>query len=201
MRDTFSAGVKPTGLKTRDEIKTLICYLVFTIKVGLTEDDILKALEENELANYFDILDCLNEVKVQKVIDFNEQTKKYTPNEETEIIANRLETFLPRAAREQALNSCIKLLERLKISKENKVEIEEIENGYLVSCHIAGPKGDLANLKLYVPDKIQANIIKNNFYDDPGTLYHCILSILTKDYNLAGDTLESLMFKLSQQEK
>lgn len=198
MRDTFSAGVKPTGLKTRDEIKTLICYLVSSIKVGLTEDDILKALEENELANYFDILDCLKNIEKQKLIDFDKNTKKYTPNEETEIIANRLETFLPRSAKEQALNSCIKLLEKLKKNEESKVEIEKSENGYYVSCHIEGPQTDLMNLKLYVPDKNQAKVIKDNFQDDPGTLYHCILSILTRDYNLAGDTLESLMYKLSQ---
>ena len=120
MRDTFSAGVKPTGLKTRNEIKTLICYLVFSIKVGLTSDDILKALEENELANYFDILDCLDQIKTQKLIGFDEKTKKFIPNEKTEIIASRFEFSLPRSAREQALNTCIKLIEKIDTSLYNK---------------------------------------------------------------------------------
>ena len=199
MRDTFSAGVKPTGLKTRNEIKTLICYLVFSIKVGLTSDDILKALEENELANYFDILDCLDQIKTQKLIGFDDKTKKFIPNEKTEIIASRFEFSLPRSAREQALNTCIKLIEKIKKDKESKVEIEKVESGYYVNCYITGHNMNLANFKLFVPDEKQAEIIKNNFKDDPATLYHCALAILTKDYTLAGDTLENLMFKLSQE--
>lgn len=49
------------------------------------------------------------------------------------------------------------------------------------------------SLNLYVPDIMQANMVKDNFHKDPEILYSTILAILTQDKNLISNSLKRLI--------
>ncbi len=189
-KDIFSADVKPSGLKDKDEIKILICYLLTSIKSGLKKEDILKSIEENSIANYFDIADCLSDLLSKGNVNFSKEQNLYMANNETEMISQRLDTFLPYSVREQALNTALRLLKKLQHKNENSVDIEKNNNGFDVTCRISGGEVDLAQIKLYVPDMLQAKKVEDNFYNNPDLLYKCIISILTEDKELALDSIK-----------
>lgn len=52
--DTFTAGVGPGGLRTKNDIRVLLCYLLASVNVPLHREDILSILQEYDLANYFE---------------------------------------------------------------------------------------------------------------------------------------------------
>ena len=57
--DAFSAGVEPGGLRSRNEIRLLICYIICRIDGGITKNQITTVLCETSLANYFEVSQAL----------------------------------------------------------------------------------------------------------------------------------------------
>ena len=53
--DAFDEGIEPGGLRSRNEIKVLICYLLKSIDQPISKQLINEILQENGLANYFEI--------------------------------------------------------------------------------------------------------------------------------------------------
>ena len=60
--DAFSQGVKPGGLRSRNEIKILICYIICKIDSGITKEQLNEILSSEGLANYFEVNQALSEV-------------------------------------------------------------------------------------------------------------------------------------------
>ncbi len=189
MKDIFSANVKPSGLKGKDEIQILICYLLSCIENGLSKEEILEAINGNALANYFDTSNCLAELVAKNNIYFCQEENKYVANKETQMISERLESFLPHSVKEQAVCSAIKLVEKIRREKENHVEIQEIANGFYVICHVSGGDVELAQMKFYVPDMLQAKKAKENFQKNPEIFYKCMLSLLADDLDSVDDMI------------
>ncbi len=51
--DTFDEGIIPGGMRSKNEIKTLICYLYNSVKENMTKDLIIQSILKQVLANYF----------------------------------------------------------------------------------------------------------------------------------------------------
>ena len=191
--DAFSAGITPGGLRSKNDIKLLICYILSSIKAGLSKEDLVSVLQENSLANYFEINSAISELLKSKNIESTEENSNlYTVTDSGKIVSSQLYSSLPIAIRDKALNATIKLLAKIKRETENTVSIKEIENGYQLNCKISGGDVDLLSFSLYVPDRLQADMVKENFQSNPDIIYECVLAILTKDKNLAKDILNKL---------
>ena len=52
--DTFDEGISPGGMRSKSEIKTLICYLYNSVKESMDKDLIVQAILKQGLANYFE---------------------------------------------------------------------------------------------------------------------------------------------------
>ena len=60
--DAFTEGIEPGGLRNRNEIKTLICYLVSHLDTPITKGQLNNIICEEGLANYFELNQALSEV-------------------------------------------------------------------------------------------------------------------------------------------
>ena len=61
--DTFDEGIALGGLRSKREIKVLICYLFFSVKEPMSESVVSEAIMEYELANFFEVKAAFNELK------------------------------------------------------------------------------------------------------------------------------------------
>lgn len=191
MLDEFIDGVAPGGLREKNDIKLLICYILSGIDNSLSKDDIISILKDNDLANYFEASDAFSDLISKKLIYTDSKDNSlYTVTDEGKMIAKQLDVSLPISVREKALKAALNTLARAKIRKENTVKIEKNDFGYFVNCNISGGNIDLMSLKLYVPDIMQANMVKENFHKDPELVYSSILAILTQDKGLITDSLK-----------
>lgn len=50
--DTFDEGIALGGLRSKREIKVLICYLFFSVKDKMSESIVTEAIVAHELANF-----------------------------------------------------------------------------------------------------------------------------------------------------
>lgn len=192
--DTFSAGTELGCLRSKNDIKLLICYLLSNVEEGLTKDDIVKVLQENSLANYFDAINAFSELVSSNNISLcKDKPEKYCVTETGRMISTQLDISLPLTVRQKALSTALSLLAKDKIEQENQVFIEPTTNGYNVTCHISGGEIDLMSFSLYVPDIMQANLVKKNFHNNPEVIYRCMLSLVTQNKELTSEILKEVL--------
>ncbi len=51
--DTFDEGINLGGMRSKNEIKTLICYLYNSVKENMDKGIVIQAILKQGLANYF----------------------------------------------------------------------------------------------------------------------------------------------------
>lgn len=191
--DALTAGVKPGGLRSKQDIKLLICYLLSSIPQGLSKTDLINVLQDNNLANYFEVASAFDELLKQgNLTEAQEEETFYTVTASGKMIAQELDVSLPISIREQVLSAALSLMAQQKRERENTVTITKTENGCQVECHISGGEMDLMSFTLYVPDMMQAKLVKRNFQKDPQLIYSCMLAALTRNQDMVRELLGEL---------
>ncbi|MCI8496814.1 MAG: DUF4364 family protein [Clostridiales bacterium] len=190
--DAFSVG-RPGGLLSRSDIKLLICYLLSSIPEPLERQHLAGILQDNSLANYFEVVDISEELVSQGHLSVSQG-----PNGDVVLsvtgsgreAAKELELSLPLTVREKAVKAAVRLLSRLRLEKENRVEIEEAPDGCHITCHVSDGKQELMCLRLLVADRLQADAVKEQFLSNPARVYQGVLALQTGDYSLFTSCFE-----------
>ena len=189
--DTFDEGINPGGMRSKNEIRILICYLIKSLKAPVSKELILESLQKDGLANYFEASACFDDLVKNRHITVNDNNK-YILTEDGMMIATQLEDSLAYTVKEKAFHCVMMLLEEEKTERENKVEIVKNERGYNVKCSITSEGLTILSLEFYVPDYEQAKLVKKNFRKNPELLYKTTISVLSKQKDLLTDTLKDL---------
>ncbi len=196
--DAFDEGIALGGLRSKREIKVLICYLFASVNDSLSESLVTEAIIEYELANFFEVKAAFDELlrgenlRKAGIVD-NEQT--YLLTEQGKMIASQLESTLAYSVKEKALKCAVELLAERKTARENTVEITKDENGYRVNCHVSGGDVDLLQFSLYAPDIEQAELMKQSFLSYPAVVFKTMLALMTKNKESVGEALEELFLR------
>ncbi len=191
--DTFDEGISLGGMRSKTEIRTLICYMFKSVGVPMTKDAVVNALMEKGLANYFETSACFDDLLKNGNIELKDNEKGlYSNTGNGDLIATQLEDTLAPTVKERALECALSLLKREQIESENKVVITKAENGYNVTCRISGGDMDLLSFTLYVPDITQARLIRKNFYKNPDMFYSVMISMLTRNKREVKEILSEL---------
>ncbi len=177
--DAFTEGVEPGGLRNRNEIKTLICYLVSHLDTPITKGQLNNIICEEGLANYFELNQALSEV----VENGNVRTGD---GEDPELYiteigkqnTSTLEKDLPYTVRESALNAAVKLQIRLRREREHRIEITQLEKGCNITMSVLDGEDELMTVTIFVADYDQALAVKEKFLSDPVSIYSNIISQL-----------------------
>ncbi len=193
--DTFDEGIALGGLRSKQEIRVLICYLYNSIKENMSKSVITEAIVSHELANFFEVTVAFDELaQSDKLIEDEtvdgEVTYRITEN--GRIVAEQLESTLAYSVKEKALKCAVELLGEKKIARENRVEIRKTESGCEVVCSVSGGDIELLRFVLYAPDEEQAEVIKKSFLSYPTAVYKTMLALMTQNRETAGEALEAV---------
>ncbi len=189
----FSFNENYGMLQSKTDIKLLICYILSSVKSGISKNDIISILQDNRFASYFDAVDAFSDLYSNgNIKKLEEDQELYTVTDSGKMISEQLGISLPVTIRENALSAALNILSKTRLKKENSVTIEKNDHGYTVLCNISGGEMDLMSFSLYVPDKIQANMVKENFQKDPQSIYHVMLALLTKDKEFVEEALKNI---------
>ena len=180
--DAFDAGIELGGLRSRDDIRLLICYLLKSIDAPMTRQMLNDSMQEDGLANFFEVGQAIEEL-----LKTGNITTDILQDEEVLIVTERgreaaelLQTSLPRTVREKAVNSAIRLTTRAKVERDNKIEVKkEDDGGYTITFTLFDRGTELMKLSIYVVDSLQLETVKQNFINDPVKVYSTIITSLT----------------------
>ncbi len=175
----LTAGISHDGLRSRREIKILICYIVNSFDEPLNRSDLVKIIQREDLANYFETCDAIESLVNKDNLNEDSETGTLTVTETGREIAQSLYKSLPFTVREKALAVGLQILSRRKHERQNSVELIPNGNGFLVKCSVLDGETVMMSTSLYVPNEQYANIVKERFLNDPETLYRIVLGQLT----------------------
>lgn len=197
--DTFDEGIAPGGLRSKNEIKILICYLFDAVNDKMSQSLVVEAIRADELANFFEIVVAFEELVkdgnlIKSDIVDNEQT--FVLGDNGRVIARQLETTLAHTVKQKSYDCALRLLSERKTARENFVDIQKCDNGFEVVCRVSGGEIDLLSFTLYAPNYEQAEVIKRNFLSYPQTVYKTMLGLMTKDIENVGEALEEVYGEL-----
>lgn len=187
--DTFLAGVDPGGLRSKQEIKILICYILSNASQALKKADVISLIQENGIANYFELSEAISELLSSKNVECGNDEEILMLTRSGKMISEQLQDLLPRSIKDKSLKAVDKLIRRRKIEKENEVSIVKNDYGYNVIFKVSGGEFDLMSMTLHVPDMKQAKLFKEGFYSDPSYIYRGILAMLTKNKDAIQELL------------
>ncbi len=194
--DALDTGIEPGGLRTRSNVKLLICYILDSLRQPVKKELIITSMQKNGIANYFEIIDAFVDLKnKENIVLVDEENDLYTVSKSGKFIASNLSDELPRTIRERTLSTICDLLAQEQSTKENTAEIIKQKTGYLVDCHIKGGESDLLSFSIYVPDSKQARLVKKNFQSNPEMIYKVMVAAITGNSEFAEQTLEDIKNK------
>ena len=180
--DAFDAGIELGGLRSRDDIRLLICYLLKSIDAPMTRQMLNDSMQEDGLANFFEVGQAIEELlKTGNITtDIFDEEEVLIVTERGREAAELLQTSLPRTVREKAVNSAIRLTTRAKVERDNKIEVKkEDDGGYTITFTLFDRGTELMKLSIYVVDSLQLETVKQNFINDPVKVYSSIITSLT----------------------
>lgn len=191
--DTFDEGINLGGMRSKNEIKTLICYLYNSVKENMDKGIVIQAILKQGLANYFETSSAFDDLVMNgNLISADDEHKTYSLTKNGAEIAKQLDSTVAYTIKEKAYACAVKLLAEKKKEIENKVNITKNDNGFTVECSVSGGDMELMKLDIYAPEMEQALILKKNFLDNPKKAYKIMLALLTKDKETVGEALEEL---------
>ena len=181
--DTFSKGIVPDGLREKNEIKRLLCYLLKALKRSLTRTQLNEIISECSVANYFDENVAVSELIAggQVISEISEGDELITLTAKAELDVSNIERTLPRTVREKSVAAAIRVLSRERIIKESKVETVALEHGYHVNFCVNDMDTEMLKITVYIPDESQIETVKRNFFNNAVSIYSDIISSLTTE--------------------
>ena len=191
--DAFDEGISLGGMRSKNDIRTLICYMFTSVNKAMSKDIVINALLKKGLTNYFEASLCFDELLAKGHLTLAEGSdNKYVATVNGRIISEQLEDTLPLTAKERAYECALLLLEKERLERENKVTTEKADNGYYVTCQVSGGDMELMELKMYMPDSNQARAVKKNFYKNPQLIYEVMVATVTRNKELIKQALDDL---------
>ena len=100
--DTFDEGILPGGLRSKNEIKILICYLFNSVKENIDKEIIINSILNESLANYFEVSSAFDELVLNgnlKEQQDNIGENGFVLTQNGRMIASQLETSLPHSVK------------------------------------------------------------------------------------------------------
>ena len=163
--DAFTAGIEDGGLRSSSSIAILACYIIARSKEKLTAKNVVDALVEGKIANYFEISSAISKmIKTNNLVENEDGHLSIT--EKCAFNVEMLENDLPITIREKAVELAAKTARLELYKKENKATVEKDGNRY---C-------DFMVLSLYFPSEAQAQVVKEKFQTHPGEVYENLIN-------------------------
>lgn len=178
--DAFTGGVTPDGLKSKNDIRILICYLLKGAGRPISREALANMCFEHGFANYFETSEAISDLIECGSIIKNE-SDEISIGEGGIIAADTLYSKLPITVRERAMSAALKLLARKKIERENEVSIQKRDNGYYVECRTMDGENTMMCIGLATSDEEQARTIRDRFLDVPSKVYTGLINMMLLD--------------------
>ncbi|MBQ5591040.1 MAG: DUF4364 family protein [Clostridia bacterium] len=166
----YWGNLEPGSLIRVEDIKILVCILLYTIKTPFTAETITHIIRYNSIATYFDIAQAISELERDKNITKDEE-EKYHLTENGITIAKELCYDIPFTVRESVISAAEHEILLSKRKEENSIEIISDEDKFIVKVSMLENEKEIMGFTIRVNSIEEAERVKSNFLNDPNGFY------------------------------
>ena len=179
--DAFTEGITLGGLRTKNEIRVLLCYLLGNLSYEISKTGLNDVIQSLGLVNFFETNSALASLAESGLITVSSRDGEeyYTLNESGREYAARLDTELPINVRESVVKAAIAMTAREKLRGSADMEIKKLERGCHVVLTIRDQGEVMIQTTLYAADILQAEAVGESFLRAPEKLYAGVIDLLT----------------------
>lgn len=177
--DAFVGGIKRGGLTSSFEVKILICYMIHTLDVPVTFDELYEAISEN--VNYFEYVSAVSELSAAgSLILENIQEGKGTFKLTEAGVRTALEfkSSVPLTVRERTMDTAEKTIRARKLEEENTVSYVKVDDGFMLTMTVKDIGSDLLTLTVFLPTEKECIQTRQRFQEDPLRIYQGVIGLL-----------------------
>lgn len=165
-------------------VKILICYFLKQIDRPVTPDQLTQIATEDGIINYFIFAEAVKELLEAGtlVLEQSGGEEYYVLTNIAKLGAEDFKKMVPKALRDRILVSGLKFFARLKNENDVRISYTEQQRGWLVNVLCTEGGLTLMELKLYAPDREQAEVLGEKIMLNPADFYGKVL-----DYALENE--------------
>ncbi len=163
----------------------LLCYLLYRVEEPVEEEMLYDIAVTGGIINYFTFQEAMQSLlkagSVERIqTGAGEKMLRVTPTGKA--CASRLKTIAAKSYRDQIVTAAKKALRRRRNARNAQISYEMLEHG----CHLHVTLTDrdltLLDLKLFTPDREQAEQCGEQILADPSALYHDIIQAVMRQH-------------------
>lgn len=185
----FEKYLTPNMMNLTDPyaVKILICYFLRQINRPITPDQLTQIATESGIVNYFVFTEALKGLVDTKTVSLVEQDGEeyYVLSELAKYGADDFKKIVPKSFRDKIMIAGLKFFAKLKNENDVKISIQEQQRGYAVNVIATDGGLVLMDLKLYAPDREQAEMLGEKIMLNPSDFYGKVI-----DYAVENEEFE-----------
>ena len=190
----YDKYITPNMLNLTDTyaVKILICYFLRQINRPITPLQLTEIATDDGIVNYFVFTEAMNQLLEAKTITIEEQDGEeyYVLSELAKLGADDFKRMVPKSFRDKILGSGLRFFAKLKNENDVKISITEQDKGCSVGVHITDGPLMLMDLKLYAPDREQAELLRDKIEKNPADFYGKVLDFALDNEDYKPETTE-----------
>ena len=175
----------PQRLYKDEQIKLILLYMLHELETALDFQTLSEIIVWDGSINYFVFNECFNQLlengSIEKVEDPNGKRELYAISQQGRTSIEAVEDTLLSFVKERIMRSATRLLAFKKDGTNISSAIEEKNGGYELCCEIKNNKFNLIELKMYVDNKEEAQILQTGFEQKAEQVYSSLLALLSGD--------------------
>lgn len=179
-----------TAIKDVPTLNILLCYLLYKIDKPVEVEQLYEISVSTGLINYFyyqDSIHFLLESGSIEISNNDDGTSSYILLEKGKECAKELKKYAPKAYRDKLVLAALKYLARVRYEQEIKLEYIPAENGYYTRVRCVDAQCDLMDLKLFAPDRRQAELLGEKIMLNPTEFYAKVIELALSNEEVSYD--------------
>lgn len=163
----------------------LICYMLYRVEEPVDSEVLYNVAVTDGIINYFSYQDAMQSLHISGAVRTTAGEAGEKLYELTSVgveCAKRLKTIAAKSYRDQIVTAAKKAVQRHRNLKNVAVDYEPLENG--CNLHVAIKDGELTllEIRLYAPDRNQAEQLGERILSNPSALYHDVLEAMMQSH-------------------
>ncbi len=173
------------------QIRLLVCFILNSVGCPLTEKQLIEITTENDMVNYFDLIQALNGIENNGLctVCVDGTLTSYAIAENGKKALLSYESHIPLSIRERCVKNAVDLLNREQYKTKYESKIIVLEKGYYLRLKYTHPifNAERMELKLFFEDYAEAMRLQGSVDDNPKEILHIVEDYFRKSKNSAGE--------------
>ena len=181
------AGIEPGGIADKHQVRVLICYLIVSVELPLTGQQMYEIFAKDDLVNYFAFMEAFYELlDVQDILLVPEDAElvsgdldaRYCCSPHGEQTAKTLADTLPKSVRDRVYENAAILLEKVRPKYTSDVTVTKENGQYRIDFEMQRDGEGVFNMNFYLRSKRDAALAEQKLTETPFACCDEIIKLL-----------------------